>query len=50
MIDKATEVVSEAEQKAQETTLGPAEIFSLALTAGGVGVAGLTLLLMVAII
>ncbi len=34
MIDKATEVVSEAEQKAQETTLGPAEIFSLALTAG----------------
>ncbi len=50
MIDKATEIVGKAEQKARETTFGAAEIITLALTAGGVGAAGITLLLMVTII
>ncbi len=50
MIDKATEIVSKAEQKAQETTFGAAEIISLGLTAGGAGAVMVTLLLMVAII
>ncbi len=50
MIDKATEIGSKAEQKAQETTFGAAEIISLGLTAGGAGAVMVTLLLMVAII
>ena len=49
MIDTATEIVSEAEQKAQETTFGATEIISLALTAGGAGAAGATRLLIVEI-
>jgi hypothetical protein len=50
MIDKATEIGSKAEQKAQETTFGAAEIISLGLTAVGAGTVMVTLLLMVAII
>jgi hypothetical protein len=50
MIDKATEIVSKAEQKVQATTFGAAEIISLGLAAGGAGAVVVTLLLMVAII
>ena len=50
MIDKATEIVSQAQQKAQETTFSAAEIISLVLTAGIAGAAAVTLLFMLMII